>query len=456
MKIIPELVPADANGKIRYFRMLELSQIASRMTEKGWPVDRAAVFKLMEISRDRKQRFTDEFLKISGLSLDHMGKKLTGHTHTVRDFFWKELQAPHVVFDKISKKPQFNTAALVAYTEDYKNAPFALPAAYLLGLRKNAKYLSYLEAYEALSRKDGRIHVNFNVSQAKTGRWSASSREIIEGHHYSCNIQQVPSKAMEYDFGNGPETVVSSLRSVFAAEPGCVVISADYNALEARLIATNHGVEKLLTAIDKGDDIHKLTARGLFGALFDKDPKLCRDAAKTCLYAFSYQYSDGGDEVKYKQAYDTLKKAMPRITERGVAELAKKFFQVYPEIFASHQNIKTHVDNDGGYALPLSGRFLHYPPTNRGYNQALNFMQQGAGAVLIDTALLELAPKLDWISAYPLAQVHDEIVVHCSEKDSQEVAHVLKSCMETPAVIGGKQVVFPAEAKIGHNWGECK
>jgi DNA polymerase-1 len=452
MKIIPKLQPADGRAAQRYNRLLDLSMIASRMTEKGWPVDRAAVSQLQGVAHDRQHRFTEQLLKESGLSYEHLGKRATGHTHSVRDFFWKDLKAPHVAFDKVSKKPQFNTAALIAYAEDYKGQPFSPLAALLLGIRKNAKYSSYLEAYEMLSRKDGRIHVNFNVSQAKTGRWSASSREMVNGKHYSCNIQQVPSKAMEYDFGNGKETVVSSLRAAFAAEDGGVIISADYNALEARLIAINHGVTKLIAAIEAGEDIHKMTGRGLFGAAFEKEPKLCRDAAKTCLYAFSYQYSDGGDDAMYKQAYDTLKKSFPKMTERGVAALAQKFFAIYPEILANHQTIREAVEARGGFALPLSGRFLHYPPTNRGYNQALNFMQQGAGAVLVDTAMLQLAPQLDWQRNYPLAQVHDQLLVHCAEDESQDIAKLVKQSLETPAIINGQTVSFPATTGIGKTW----
>lgn len=456
-KIIPKLRPADAAAPERYKKLLDLSFIAARITERGWSVDRNEIRRLRAAAVEKQARFTNTFLQTSGLSYEHLGKKGTGHTHSVRDFFWNELKAPHVVFDKISKKPQFNSAALVAYAEDFKNTPFSVPAALLLGIRKNAKIQSYLEAYDALSRQDGRIHVGFNVSQAKTGRWSASSRQTINNVSYSCNVQQVPGKAIMFDLGNGLECIADTLRPIFAAEPGCVVISADYNALEARLIALNHQVPALLAILAAGGDIHEFTARKLFGdAAYAAQPKLLRSASKTCLYAFSYQYSDGSADAEYKQAYDTLKKEMPQLTARAVTALASKFFSIYPEILASHQITKSTVDNAGGLALPASGRFLHYPPTNRGYNQALNFLQQGTGAVLLDNALLALAPQLDWQKAYPLAQVHDELVVHCSEKDSQDIAQVVKSCMETPLTIGGKLVSFPAEAKIGPNWGACK
>ena len=90
------------------------------------------------------------------------------------------------------------------------------------------------------------MHTQFSQAVAATGRLSSSDP----------NLQNIPIRT----------EIGREIRSAFIAEPGHVLISADYSQIELRVLAHLSGDETLIAAFARGDDIHDQTALKVFGA----------------------------------------------------------------------------------------------------------------------------------------------------------------------------------------------
>lgn len=456
----------------RYQRLVQLMTITEKMTLKGWKVDAKRLAAHRSIAQARVDKFRHMFIAQTKLKTDALGASGSGATHAVRDWFWLSQGAPHVVFDKRTKRPQFSSECLIIYATDFAKEKFGVAAAALYGLRKNQKILEFCESYKQFASHDGRIHFSFNPAGTQTGRWTSSTKARVisdEGRRitYSANVQQVPSKEPTFDFGEGPEKLVDSLRDVFVADPGCVLLKADYDALELRLIAYVYGAKKLIQWIERGADCHMLNAIGIFKELrlpstaqkikdaktdLEKLANKAREAAKPLAYGVSYQMHDERGAGSYPTLYKTLKKLFPSLQEQYANILAERFFELHPEIKEGQRAVRDRIREEGFTTLSIDGRRLYYPDTPRGHNQALNFPMQGTGGALVNRALIELDKRLSWQGQEVRAQIHDELVVQCPTPDRNEVAAWIEESMGAKAQIGSVYTGVPASAEVGYNW----
>src|SRR4029077_12706565 len=129
---------------------------------------------------------------------------------------------------------------------------------------------TYIDALPLLVNPDtGRVHTSFNQAGAVTGRLSSSDP----------NLQNIPIKT----------ALGREIRGAFIAEPGFVLISADYSQIELRVLAHLSGDAALAEAFQQGVDIHDKTAERVFGgAQSGLDPKELRRRAKIINYALLY------------------------------------------------------------------------------------------------------------------------------------------------------------------------
>ena len=100
-----------------------------------------------------------------------------------------------------------------------------------------------------ISPATGRIHAHYRVAGTAAGRASCTKP----------NLQQIPAKPR--------------FRSLFVAEPGHVLICADYTAMELRAAAHIFGDKAMTRAFENGEDLHAITA----ARMLHKDP---RDVSK--------------------------------------------------------------------------------------------------------------------------------------------------------------------------------
>ena len=128
---------------------------------------------------------------------------------------------------------------------------------------------TYIDALPVLVNPNtGRVHTSFNQAVAATGRLSSSDP----------NLQNIPIRT---ELGR-------AIRGAFVADPGHVLISADYSQIELRVLAHMAGDETLISAFKRGDDIHAQTALKMFGTDSGRDPHALRATAKMINYALLY------------------------------------------------------------------------------------------------------------------------------------------------------------------------
>src|SRR5262249_26413783 len=128
---------------------------------------------------------------------------------------------------------------------------------------------TYIDALPQLvSPETGRVHTCFNQAVAATGRLSSSDP----------NLQNIPIKT----------PLGREIRRAFVADPGHVLISADYSQIEFRVLAPLSEDPVLVAAFTEGADFHDRTALKIFGDNSGRDKHELRGIAKMVNYALLY------------------------------------------------------------------------------------------------------------------------------------------------------------------------
>jgi hypothetical protein len=469
---IPDMTFPIDNGVPRYDRLVKVAHAARLMSDYGVRIDLGRAAWHLENAKQRAGFFLRKFLELTGLSESDMGAKGSGQTNIVRDWFWVRNEAPVLSRHRRTKAPQFNTATLIGYANDYAQSEFGPAAAALYGIRASRTAARFAEAYLRVGRHcDGRIKFGFNVLGTKGERWSASQKfawwdaEKESWLQYSLNAQNVPSREPKFPFEGQEMKMALSMRDIFIPDAGCVFWKADYEGLEGQLIACITGAKRLLGWLDGGLDLHIENARVFFGEKrvpegackkMSDDVDILRECAKPLMYGFSYQTRNDRGDDEYPEAYKTLKKSLPNMTMSGVQRLAERFFEHHPEIAAFQQQIKEQIASVGKVTLGLNGAFLYLPNIPRGWNQAINFNMQSSGGYLINRATVSLCDRVDWDkpnTTAPLLQVHDELAGQVEECRIEEWAQEVESAMSEPAEFPHITKGVPCKVLVGQSWG---
>ncbi|HWX50984.1 MAG TPA: DNA polymerase I [Roseomonas sp.] len=301
----------------------------------------------------------------------------------------------------------------------------------VLDWRQLAKLKStYVEGLVAqIDPRDRRVHTDFAMAIASTGRLSSTEP----------NLQNIPIRTEEG----------ARIRRAFIAEPGHVLLSADYSQIELRLLAHLADVPSLREAFAKGEDIHSRTAADIFGLPPDKVDREARRRAKTINFGIIYGMSAFGLASRL---------GIPPAEARSIIEA---YFSRYPGILEEMERLKSEA-REKGYVLTPFGRKLWIDgiqakeQARRGNAEraAINAPFQGGAAEIIKRAMVRMprALKAAGLKARMLLQVHDELLFEVPEAEIEATADCVRSVMESVA-----ELRVPLKAEIGHgaNWGEA-
>src|SRR5437764_6897693 len=133
---------------------------------------------------------------------------------------------------------------------------------------------TYLDALPLLIAGDGRLHTTFNQTAATTGRLSSNNP----------NLQNIPIRT----------ALGREIRASFIAEPGDLLVSADYSQVELRLLAHIAGEDVLKEIFRRGEDVHTATAVRVFGVTPEQIDPGMRSKAKMINYGIVYGLSAFG------------------------------------------------------------------------------------------------------------------------------------------------------------------
>jgi len=253
------------------------------------------------------------------------------------------------------------------------------------------------------------------------------------------NLQNIPIRSAE-----GRE-----IRKAFIAEPGNVLLAADYSQIELRLMAHFSGDEALQRAFANGEDIHAATAAAVNQVDIADVNGDMRRAAKIVNFGILYGMSAFG-----------LAKQLG--VERGDAQtFITGYFAQYPKV---RDFMDSTLENARatGFVETLLGHRVMLPEINdkngmrRQYAErtAINAPLQGSAADIIKVAMIRLHARLkqDAPDARMTLQVHDELVVECPEARSNEVACIMREEMESAVQLS---VPLTVDIGCGPSWFEA-
>ncbi len=288
---------------------------------------------------------------------------------------------------------------------------------------------TYTEALQAaINPLTQRVHTSYSLVGAQTGRLSSTEP----------NLQNIPIRT----------EIGRQIRDCFVAEPGHVLLAADYSQIELRLAAHMADVPSLKEAFAAGEDIHSRTAMEMFGTV-DRDT---RGRAKTINFAILYGISRWGLGGRLGVPADEAQAMIDRYFERfpGIQRYIVQTLESVREL---------------GYSETLFGRKTWFPRINS-KNQAerqgseraaINAPIQGTSADIIKRAMARMQPALTDAGlghVRMLLQVHDELVFELPESDAEAAAPVIQRVMAeaaTPAV--SLDVPLGVEIGMGVSWG---
>jgi DNA polymerase I len=395
---------------------LPLVPVLARMEQAGVKIDTAALAKMStELERESALK-AKEIHELAGTEFNIGSPKQLG------DILFNRLNLPKPV--KYGKGRTISTAVDVLETlaEEHPIARKVLDYRQLTKLKS-----TYVDTLPALiNPATGRLHTTFYQAGTATGRLSSANP----------NLQNIPIRT---ELGRG-------IRAAFIAEPGHVLLTADYSQIELRLLAHFSRDPLLVEAFRRGDDIHTLTASQVFGV-----PPLMvtadhRRQAKVVNFGIVYGLSAFGLSQNL-----------------GIEPAEAKLF--IANYFEKYKGVRAFIDKTLEEARrdlkvrTLHGRIRPIPDINsknftqRGFAErtAVNTPLQGTAADLIKVAMIRIDAALQErkLKSRMTLQVHDELVFELPEDEVDVMKSLVREQMERAHDLA---VPLLVEIGIGPNW----
>jgi DNA polymerase I len=322
----------------------------------------------------------------------------------------------------------------VRVLEDLAAQGHALPRV-LLDWRQLSKLKgTYTDALAlAVAPRTGRVHTSYALASTTTGRLSSNDP----------NLQNIPVRTEEG----------RKIRKAFIAEPGHLLISADYSQIELRLLAHIGDIPQLKQAFLAGHDIHAMTASEMFGVPVEGMPAETRRRAKAINFGIIYGISAFGLANQL---------SIPR---EEAAAYIETYFERFPGIRGYMDRTRALV-REQGFVSTLFGRKVNIPDiraTSVAHRQfaeraAINAPIQGTAADVIRRAMIRMPAALAaaGLSARMLLQVHDELVFEAPEAEAEATCAVARTVMEQAALPAvALSVPLVVDARAAANWDEA-
>ena len=333
---------------------------------------------------------------------------------------------------KRTKKGSFATSASVLEDLAFKGHQFPQ---LVLDWRQVSKLKNtYSDSLpEHINPKTKRVHTSFLLAATTTGRLASSEP----------NLQNIPIKSED-----GRE-----IRKAFVAEKEHILISADYNQIEMRILADLADVKELKKAFKNNEDIHSLTASQIFNVGINKVNQEQRRKAKAINFGIIYGISQYG-----------LAKQI-NVSNFEAEEFLKAYFSKFPEI-KTYMNETIKFCRKSGYVNNIFGRRSHFININdknfnvRNFQEraAINAPIQGSAAEIMRLAMIRLDKSLTSQKnnkTKMLLQIHDELIFETPKEELKRISKIISEEMSSVAKSDQHSFSIPLTVDLnsGENWG---
>lgn len=269
---------------------------------------------------------------------------------------------------------------------------------------------------------DGRIHPNFRQVGARTARMSCSDPNVQNWHRDDLR-----------------------LRHLVVPSEGNLLVSADLDSIELKLLAAFVGSGKLLEMmLDPEADLHAHTAKMI--GLQDRD----RGGG------IIEKSRDRGKKFNYERIYGGGVRAIRRwhgVSQAEAQEMLARFHDAYPEVGDFQNRIEFALSDVGHVKTPWGRQHRADNPrfAEREAYKFVNYLIQGTAADLIKDALVRL--HKDGVPV--VSVVHDEILADVPREDAEEVSRmIVEALTDHPKITD--IIPLGAEAQIVERWSYAK
>ena len=401
-------------------------KLLSTLEFNGIKVDDLYLKKLSKKFEEKLKKIEKEIYSIAGKEFNIGSPKQLG------EIIYNELKIAKL---KKTKKGSLATSANIL--EDLALTGHKFPKLILEWRQVFKLKNTYSDALQDhISKKTKRVHTSFLLAATNTGRLASSDP----------NLQNIPIKSED-----GRE-----IRKAFIADKKNILISADYNQIEMRILADMADVKELKKAFKNNEDIHSLTASQVFNVPIKKVNDDLRRKAKTINFGIIYGITQYG-----------LAKQIS-VTNQEALDFINSYFKKFPEI-KDYMSSTINTCRRKGYVCNIFGRKIHLKGINdknfniRSFQEraAINAPIQGSAADIIRLAMIKINKLIEddknKLNTKMLLQIHDELIFECLEKEETDIKKTIKEAMMSISSSEYHKFSIPLEVNVnsGYNWGEA-
>ena len=271
----------------------------------------------------------------------------------------------------------------------------------------------------------GKLHPSFHLHRTKTGRLSSSAP----------NLQNIPRE--------------SSVRGLFVAGHGSVLLVADYDQIELRVMAMFSQDQNLIDIFQQGQDIHAGAAALLYGKGINTVTAEERQVGKGANFLTAY----GGGASKLSRQTGLAIDVAQHMIDR--------YHQQFNGLTKWKRKIVAQARRDG-YVTTMSGRRRRLPELDasddyirsKAERQAVNAVVQGSAADICKQAMIDVHVAFQDTRTRLLVQVHDELVARTPIEDASTSAALMSQAMGDGTVMLG--VPLNASCHHAYSWSDAK
>ena len=443
LKKATEYAGEDADVTFRLFKLLKKRLDNEKLTKIYEILEKPMVHVLSDIETNGVKinkehlkklsiKFTNKIFKIEKEIFSLVKREFNiGSPKQLGEIIYNELKIANL---KKTKKGSLATSAKILEDLAFKGHKFP---SLVLDWRQLSKLKNtYTDALQDhINSETNRVHTSFLLAATNTGRLASSDP----------NLQNIPIKTED-----GRE-----IRKAFIAEKNNILMSADYNQVEMRILADLADVKELKKAFINKDDIHSITASQVFDVPVKDVDKNLRRKAKAINFGIIYGITQYG-----------LAKQIS-VSNNEALEFINSYFKKFPEIKDYMQStVKSCRKN--GFVSNIFGRKIHLRGINdknfsvRSFQEraAINAPIQSSAADIIRLSMIKLhelikSKKIN--NTKMLLQIHDELVFECQKNKQSDVEKIVKKTMESVSSSEHHMFAIPLDVNInsGNNWDEA-
>ena len=441
IKKATEYAAEDADVTFRLYKLLKKNLIREKL-ENIYELFEKPLIKILANMEIQGVKVDDKFLNI-------LSKKFEKKISSIEDKIYKiskkkfniasTKQLGEIMYEdlkiaslKKTKKGSFATSASVLEDLAFKGNEFPK---LILEWRQISKlkntYSDSLQ--EHINPKTKRVHTSFLLAATTTGRLASSDP----------NLQNIPIKTEDG----------KDIRKSFVSEKGNILISADYNQIEMRILADLADVKELKKAFNNQQDIHSLTASQVFNVKIGEINSDMRRKAKAINFGIIYGISQ----------YGLAKQIM--VSNNEAAEFLNSYFKKFPEI-KDYMNDTIKFCRKSGYVNNIFGRRSHITGINdknfniRNFQEraAINAPIQGSAAEIMRLAMIRISKRIEEAKEKKckmLLQIHDELIFEVPKESEKKFTNLIRQEMTSvkDSDLHSFSTPLTVDVNSGENWG---